>query len=77
VFPDHLIQFWATGEQSGRLDDMLDRLEVFYEDRWRRSLDQTVTWLPRIAYVIIATYVGYTIISMYSSYFHQYDELLK
>jgi type II secretory pathway component PulF len=77
VFPDHLIQFWATGEQSGRLDEMLDRLEVFYEDRWRRSLDQTVIWLPRIAYVIIAAYVAYTIISMYSSYFHQYDELLK
>jgi general secretion pathway protein F len=77
VFPEYLIQFWATGEQSGRLDDMLERLEKYYEDRWRRSLDQTVTWLPRIAYALVALYVAHTILSMYNSYFHQYDELLK
>jgi type II secretory pathway component PulF len=77
IFPDYLIQFWATGEQSGRMDDMLERLEVYYEDRWRRSLDQTVTWLPRIAYALVAIYTAYQIVTMYSSYFHQYDELLK
>jgi type II secretory pathway component PulF len=77
VFPDHLIQFWATGEQSGRMDDMLERLEKFYEDRWHRSLDQTVTWLPRIAYVFVVVYTVYQIFSMYSAYFGQYDELLK
>jgi len=77
VFPEHLIQFWATGEQSGRMDDMLDRLEAFYEDRWRRSLDQTVIWLPRIAYFLVVLYMGYVIFGMYSSYFSQYDELLK
>ncbi len=77
VFPEYLIQFWATGEQSGRLDDMLDRLEKYYEDRWRRSLDQAVTWLPRIAYALVALYVAYTILGMYNTYFHQYDELLK
>jgi type IV pilus assembly protein PilC len=77
VFPDYLIQFWATGEQSGRMDEMLDRLAAYYEDRWRRSLDQTVTWLPRIAYALVAMYMAYQIFSMYSSYFHQYDELLK
>jgi general secretion pathway protein F len=77
VFPDYLIQFWSTGEQSGRMDDMLDRLEAYYEDRWRRSLDQTVTWLPRIAYLFVVLYVAYTIVGMYTSYFHQYDELLK
>lgn len=77
VFPDHLIQFWATGEQSGRMDDMLDRLEKYYEDRWHRSLDQTVTWLPRIAYVLVAMYTVYQIFTMYSAYFGQYDQLLK
>ena len=77
VFPEYLIQFWATGEQSGRMDDMLERLEAYYEDRWRRSLDQTVTWLPRIAYLFVVLYTAYQIFSMYSSYFSQYNELLK
>ena len=77
VFPEYLVQFWATGEQSGRMDDMLDRLEAYYEDRWRRSLDQTVTWLPRIAYLFVVLYTAYQILSMYNSYFNQYNELLK
>ncbi len=77
VFPEYLIQFWATGEQSGRMDEMLERLEAYYEDRWRRSLDQTATWLPRIAYLFVVLYVAYTILGMYNSYFSQYDELLK
>jgi len=77
VFPEYLIHFWATGEQSGRMDDMLDRLEKFYEDRWRRSLDQTAIWLPRIAYFVVVFYMAYLIFSMYGAYFSQYDELLK
>ncbi|HTS18469.1 MAG TPA: type II secretion system F family protein [Verrucomicrobiae bacterium] len=77
VFPDHVIQFWSTGEQSGRMDDMLDRLSVYYEDRWRRALDQTVTWLPRIAYGLVVLYVAHQIFTMYSSYFNQYNDLLR
>jgi type II secretory pathway component PulF len=77
VFPEDIIQFWATGEQSGRMDEMLDRLATHYEDRWRRNLDQTVTWLPRIAYVFVAAYVIYQIFTMYSAYFNQYNDLLK
>jgi len=77
VFPEDLIDFWATGEQSGHLDEMLDRLATHYEDRWRRNLDQTVTWLPRIAYVFVAAYVVYQIFTMYTAYFSQYNDLLK
>ena len=77
AFPDELIDFWATGEQSGRMDEMLDRLATHYEDRWRRSLDQVVTWLPRIAYVFVAAYVVYLIFTMYSAYFNLPNELLK
>jgi len=77
TFPDHLIQFWSTGEQSGRIDDMLDRLSVYYEERWQRTLDQLVTWLPRIAYGLIVLYIAGQILSFYSSYFNQYNELLR
>ena len=77
VFPEDLIQFWATGEQSGHMDEMLDRLATYYEDRWRRSLDQVATWFPRIAYVLVAAYVIYQIFTMYSAVFSQYNEFMK
>jgi len=77
AFPEEVIQFWATGEQSGRMDDMLERLASFYEERWRRSLDHVVTWLPRLAYLLVAAYVVSQIFRGFNSYMSQYDELLK
>ena len=76
-FPVDLIQLWATGEKSGHLDEMLDRLANLYQERWRHSLDQVVAWLPRIAYVLVALYVVTQIFTLYDSVLNQYDELLK
>jgi type IV pilus assembly protein PilC len=76
VFPDHLIQFWATGEKSGRMDEMLDRLSKFYEERWRHSLDQAVTWLPRIVYGLIVVYMVWLILTMATAYFNNINAIL-
>jgi type II secretory pathway component PulF len=76
-FPDHLIQFWATGEQSGKMDEMLDRLAKFYDERWHQSLDLAVTWLPRLAYLLAVLFMAVQIISGYTSYLNTYDDLLK
>lgn len=76
VFPDHFIQYWRTGEQSGRMDEMLERLAVFYEDRWRRSLDYVVTWMPRIAYGLVAAYMIWQIFTLATAYFNTYNQFL-
>jgi type II secretory pathway component PulF len=76
AFPDHLVQYWATGEKSGRMDEMLDRVAAFYEDRWRRSLDHVVTWLPRIAYGLVTAYMVFQIVSLVTAYFNTYNQLL-
>jgi len=76
VFPDLVIQFWATGEKSGRMDEMLERLAQFYEDRWRRSLDQVVTWLPRIAYGLVAAFVIFQIFKTFNTYLNAYNTIL-
>jgi type IV pilus assembly protein PilC len=76
AFPDHLVQYWATGEKSGRMDEMLDRVAAFYEDRWRRSLDHVVTWLPRTAYGLVTAYMVFQIVSLVTAYFNTYNQLL-
>lgn len=68
VFPEELIQFWATGEESGKMDEMLDRLARFYEERWRNSLDQTAIWLPRIVYLWIVLDIARLILTMAWTY---------
>jgi type II secretory pathway component PulF len=76
VFPDELIQFWATGEQSGKMDEMLDKLARFYEERWRNNLKQTAIWVPRIIYLLMVLNMGFQIISMAVTYFNTYNSLL-
>jgi type IV pilus assembly protein PilC len=76
-FPDHLVQMWATGEKSGRMDETLGRLATFYEERWQRSLDLVATWLPRIVYLVVVLLVAVQIVSGYVAYFNRYDELLR
>jgi type II secretory pathway component PulF len=77
TFPDDLIQLWATGEQSGKMDEMLDRLAKFYEEHWRHSLDQTATWVPRIIYLLIVFNIAWQVLAMGAAYVHVYDELLR
>ena len=77
VFPEHLIQFWATGEQSGRLDDMLDRLAVHYEERWRHSLDLLSSWLPRIAYGLVCIYMIFQMANLIGPLLGAYSEALQ
>ena len=77
VFPEHLIQFWATGEQSGRLDDMLDRLAKFYEERWRHSLDLLSSWLPRIAYGLVCVYMILQMVNLLGPLIGAYSEALQ
>ncbi len=77
VFPDYLVQLWATGEKSGQMDEMLDRLGVFYEESWRTSLDHAVTWLPRIVYALVVVYMVSQIFSLFGSYLKVYNDLLN
>ena len=77
VFPEHLIQFWATGEQSGRLDDMLDRLAQHYEERWRHSLDLLSSWLPRIAYGLVCVYMIFQMANLLGPLIGAYSEALQ
>jgi type IV pilus assembly protein PilC len=76
VFPDDVIQFWTTGEQSGRLDDMLDRLAKLYEERWRQSLEALSTWLPRIAYALVCVYIIFQMSNMIGSIVRTYSQAL-
>ena len=58
------------------MDEMLERLSVFYEERWRHSLDQVVVWLPRIAYGLVVLYMISQIFTLFGAYLNVYDNLL-
>ena len=70
-FPDLFANQYATGEISGKLDDVLRRLHIYYQEEGTRKLRTVAQWTPRIAYLIIALAIAYQIVKFWSGYFQQ------
>jgi len=70
-FPDLFANLYHTGEVSGRLDDSLKRIHVFYNDEGSRKMRALSRGFPIAVYLAVAGYVGYTVISFYMGYYNQ------
>jgi type II secretory pathway component PulF len=70
-FPDLFANQYATGEVGGKLDEVLRRLHLYYQDEGTRKLRAVAQWTPRIAYLIIALAIAWQIIKFWTGYFQQ------
>ena len=70
-FPDLFAGQYHTGEISGKLDDALRRLHVYYQDDGSRKIKAVASWVPRLIYLIVVLAVAYFIIQFYRGYFQQ------
>ena len=71
-----LIQFWTTGEQSGKMDDMLERLTKYYEEVWNRKLDQIAAWLPKIIYGLVSIYIIFWIFKFFLAHIKDINDAM-
>ncbi|MCX7867774.1 MAG: type II secretion system F family protein [Limisphaera sp.] len=67
---------YATGELTGRLDEVLGRLQHYYAEEARAQLKAFASWLPRLVYVLVACWIGWQVVQFWSAYFGQLEELL-
>jgi type IV pilus assembly protein PilC len=65
VFPNMLIQMVAIGEESGALDEMLDKVAVFYEDAVDNSVDNLTSLLEPMIMSVLGILIGGLMIAMY------------
>ena len=65
VFPDKLIQMTATGEETGKLDQMLMRTAEFYEQRVSAKVEGLSSLIEPIAIVVLGAVVGMMLIALY------------
>lgn len=65
VFPDMLIQMIMIGEESGSIDDMLNKVATIYEMEVDDAVDGLTTLIEPLLMVVIGTIVGGLIIAMY------------
>ncbi|MBV7316462.1 type II secretion system F family protein [Shewanella sp. NIFS-20-20] len=65
VFPDMLIQMVMIGEESGSLDNMLNKVANIYEMQVDDAVDGLSSLIEPIMMVVIGTLVGGLIVGMY------------
>ena len=65
TFPSLAIQMTAIGEESGALDDMLDKVANFYEEAVDNLVDQLTALMEPFIMAVLGVLVGGLLIAMY------------
>ena len=63
-FPDLFLSMVIIGEESGRLDSILDTVNEYYEHELDSKLEICTKYFENIAILLIGLFVGVTVISM-------------
>lgn len=70
AFPDMLVQMTATGEETGRLDDMLSRTADFYEQRVTAKVDGLSSLVEPVAIVLLGLVIALMLVALYLPIFN-------
>jgi type IV pilus assembly protein PilC len=65
LFPNMVIQMVAIGEESGAIDDMLNKVADFYEEQVDNAVDAMSSLMEPMIMVILGTLVGGLVVAMY------------
>lgn len=65
IFPPMAIQMVSIGEESGSLDEMLDKVATFYEEEVDNMVDGLTSLMEPIIMSVLGVLVGGLIIAMY------------
>lgn len=69
MFPVLLVQMASIGEESGALDEMLDKVAVYYEEAVDNQVDSLTSLLEPIIMSVLGVLVGGLMIAMYMPIF--------
>lgn len=70
LFPNMVVQMAAIGEESGSLDDMLNKAAEFYEDEVDNSVSQLSALMEPLIMVVLGVLIGVLLVAMYLPLFN-------
>lgn len=76
MFPKLIIAMVRVGEDTGKLDEMLDTIARFYEDEFDKAVEGMIKLIEPMLIVFIGGVVGLIIIALYLPIFKM-GELIK
>lgn len=77
VFSPIILDMAHTGETTGNLDFMLNKVAEYYEDEGKTRSIQFGYALGVLALLAVAVYVGYTVISFYVGHFSGLSDAMR
>ena len=75
AFPAETIRAICVGEETGALDQELQRLAAEHQAEGLTALDTLAEWVPRLIYVGVCIYVGFRIVNFYAGYMKQVQDI--
>jgi type IV pilus assembly protein PilC len=77
IFPPMVFQMVKIGEETGSLEDMLDKVADYYEEEVEVASKSLTTILEPLIIVILAVIIGAIVMSILSPMLSMYDALDK
>lgn len=65
VMPELSTQMIEVGEESGNLDEMLEKVADFYEDEINFKIDQITALIEPVFILVLGSIVGFIVVAMY------------
>ena len=65
MFPSLVIQMVGIGEESGSLEEMLDKVAVYYENEVDNAVDGLTSLMEPMIMAVLGVLVGGLVIAMY------------
>ena len=69
VFPPMVVQMIGIGEETGALDEMLNKIAAFYDDEVNTAVDTLTSVIEPIMIVVMGLMVGGMVVAMYMPMF--------
>ena len=76
-FPELFASQYSSGEISGKLDEVLRRLQKYYQEEGSRKLHALAQWTPRAVYLFVALMIGYRVVTFYMGYFSGLNSIMN
>lgn len=70
IFPPMVVQMMAVGEETGALDEMLEKIGKFYEQEVEATVDALTSLLEPALIVVLGGAVGGMVVSLYMPMFN-------
>lgn len=70
VFPPMVVQMISVGEETGALDEMLDKIAEFYENEVETTVNALTSLIEPILIVIMGAIIGAMVIALYLPMFN-------